>query len=111
MSRKQRERVEQLTEQMNEAIENYKTNPQDELDLLNSIKKFKQYSVRNNMLIKSQYQGVLAVALYKDFQKLGYKVQRREKARYILVTRLQEVLIDEEKIEKYVSKECKKEKD
>lgn len=71
MSRKQRERVEQLTEQMNEAIENYKTNPQDELELLNSIKKFKQYSVRNNMLIRSQYQGALAVASYKDFQKLG----------------------------------------
>jgi len=111
MSRKQRERVEQLTEQMNKAIENYKTNPQDELDLLNSIKKFKQYSVRNNMLIQSQYQGALAVASYKDFQKLGYQVQRGEKASYILAPRFQDVFKDEENIEKFVSRATKKEKE
>ena len=111
MSRKQRERVEQLTEQMNEAIENYKTNPKDELDLLNSIKKFRQYSVRNNMLIQTQYQGALAVASYKDFQKLGYQVQKGEKASYILAPRFQDVFKDDENREKFVSRATKKEKE
>ena len=110
MSQKQRERVEKLTEQMNEAIENYKINPEDEIDFLNSIKKFRQYSVRNNMLIQEQYQGALAVASYKDFQKLGYQVQKGEKANYILAPRFQDVFKDEDNIEKFVSKANKKEK-
>src|SRR5699024_5511333 len=105
MSRKQRERVEQLTEQMKEAIENYKTNPQDELDLLNTIKKFKQYSVRNNMLMQYQYQGALTVDSYKNFKKLGNQVQRGEKASYILAPKFQDVFKDEENIEKFFSRE------
>ena len=57
---------------MNESVKQYQRNPADEIELLDSLSRFKDYSINNTLLAKSQYQGALGVASYKDFQKLGY---------------------------------------
>lgn len=88
---KQNELIEQLTNQMNKRIQEYRTSPEEELELLNYMSKFYKYSVRNTMLIESQYKGAFGVASYKEHQKKGYQVQKGQKAIRILAP----VLIDQ----------------
>lgn len=104
------EEIDKLTEQMNESIKNYQTDPADEMELLDSLSRFKDYSVRNTMIARAQYQGALGVASYKDFQKLGYQVQHGEKAIYILAPNIQKVFRDEKGKEKLVKYANQKEK-
>jgi len=96
---------------MNENIKNYKTNPKDELDLLNYIKQFNNYSIRNISLIQGQYQGGYGVASYKQHQNNGYQVQKGEKSIRILAPRTQDVFKDENNVQKFVSNANKKEKE
>lgn len=110
MAKKRHDYIEQLINQMNSRIENYRNSPEDELALLQYLKQFYKYSTRNAMLIESQYQGAYGVASYKQHQENGYQVQKGQKAIRILAPRLQDVFIDEngkEKPVKYAKKEEK----
>lgn len=108
---KNRDFIEKLTTKMNERIKSYKNNPEDELELLNYMKKFYNYSMRNTMLIESQYRGAYGVASYKQHQKNGYQVQKEQKSIRILAPKLEDVFIDESNAKrpiKYATKEQKK---
>lgn len=78
-----KKQFEDLTNKMNEAVKKFQVDPQDELEFLNSMTKFKNYSTRNVLLITAQYKGAYGVGSYKEFQKLGYQVQKGEKSIYI----------------------------
>lgn len=106
----QQERIEELTEQMNNNIMAYKNDPEEEIKLLKYLRKFRQYSVRNTSLIQGQYEGAMGVASYKQHQEKGYQVQKGEKAIRILAPRLQEVFRDENNKQKFVSRATKAEK-
>lgn len=106
----QQERIEELTEQMNNNIIAYKKDPQEEIKLLKYLRQFRKYSVRNTSLIQGQYEGAVGVASYKQHQEKGYQVQKGEKAIRILAPRLQEVFRDENNNQKFVSRATKAEK-
>ena len=95
---------------MNESVKQYQTNPADEMALLDSLSRFKDYSINNTLLARSQYQGALGVASYKDFQKIGYQVQKGEKAIYIFAPQFQKAFIDENNVKKPVKYAKKAEK-
>ncbi|MGK9326596.1 ArdC-like ssDNA-binding domain-containing protein [Aerococcus urinaeequi] len=88
--------VEELTRKMNENIKNFKKDPKEELELLKYISQFNNYSVKNISLIRSQRNGALGVASYKQFKEKGYQVQRGEKAIKILAPKFQDFFRYEE---------------
>lgn len=88
--------VEELTRKMNENIKNFKKDPKEELELLKYISQFNNYSVKNISLIRSQRNGALGVASYKQFKEKGYQVQRGEKAIKILAPKFQDMFRYEE---------------
>ena len=107
---KNRDFIEKLTIQMNERIKSYQNNPEDELEMLNYMRKFYNYSMRNTMLIESQYQGAYGVASYKQHQENGYQVQKGQKSIRILAPKIEDVFIDENNAKrplKYATKEQK----
>lgn len=99
--------IDALTEQMNKRIVNYRQNPEDELALLNYMRAFYKYSMRNTLLIEAQYRGAYGVASYKEHQKNGYHVQKGQKAIRILAPNRQDMFIDEKNVKrplKYATK-------
>lgn len=96
---------------MNERIKSYQNNPADELEMLNYMKKFYDYSMRNTLLIESQYRGAYGVASYKQHQENGYQVQKGQKSIRIFAPKIEDVFIDENNTKrpvKYATKEQKK---
>jgi len=106
----QQERVQELTNQMNESIKAYQNDPKEEMELLRYLRQFRKYSVRNTSLIQNQYEGAVGVASYKQHQDKGYQVQKGEKAIRILAPRFQDVFKDENNEQKFVSRASKAEK-
>lgn len=108
---KQQELINELTEKMNENIKNYKTNPKDELELLKYISQFSKYSIKNTLLIQSQYKGAWGVASYKQFKEKGYQVQKGEKALRIFAPKIQKGFIDENNQFKFLKHATKQQKE
>ena len=82
-----KEKQEEMNELLDDAIyniRNYFKSKEDLEELTNFMSQFYQYSVRNQMLIQSQYDGATAVASYRYFQEHGFQVKKGEKAIYIL---------------------------
>ena len=52
--RDKEDKIKKLTDHMNEAIKNYQTDPKDEMELLKSLARFKNYSAKNTLLAKAQ---------------------------------------------------------
>lgn len=77
---KREELRQQLTEEAIHSIRQYTKDPDDVLELANFMANFHQYSMKNQLLIQSQFEGATAVAGFKQFQKLGYHVRKGEKA-------------------------------
>lgn len=103
-----KKQIDELTDKMNQAVKNFQNDPEDEMNLLNSMTKFKNYSARNVLSIQSQYKGAYGVASYKEFQKMGYQVQKGEKSIYILAPKIEQTFRDDnghKKIVKYATKE------
>jgi len=112
MARKtQKERVQELTKQMNDSIQNYQTDPEEELELLRYLRQFNNYSVRNIALIQGQYEGAYGVDSYRKHQENGHQVQKGEKAIRILAPRFQDVFRDENNVQQFVSKANKEQKE
>ena len=105
-----KKQIDELTNKMNEAIKGYQKSPEEELKLLNYLKQFRKYSVRNAALIQTQYNGAVGVGSYKQFQEKGYQVQKGEKAIRILAPRFQDVFRDKNNVEKFVTKANTEEK-
>ena len=66
MKQSQEERkkeLKKLTDQMNESVKQYQTNPADEMALLDSLSRFKDYSINNTLLARSQYQGCMSTVI------------------------------------------------
>jgi len=106
----QKERVEELTNQMNNSIEDYQKDPEEELELLRYLKRFRKYSARNATLIQSQYQGAIGVASYKQHQDNGHQVQKGEKAIRILAPRIQDIFYKKNGVWEFMSNATKKQK-
>ncbi|WP_192987821.1 ArdC-like ssDNA-binding domain-containing protein [Carnobacterium mobile] len=103
-----KKQIDELTDKMNHAVKQFQNDPQDELELLNSMTKFKNYSTRNVLLIQSQYKGAYGVASYKEFQKMGYQVQKGEKSLYLLAPKIEKTFKNEKgnkKLVKYANAE------
>lgn len=88
--------IEQLTDQMNDRIQSYQEKPEEELELLNYMRKFYKYSIKNTMMIESQYRGAYGVASYKEHQKNGYQVQKGQKAIRIMAPVIKDRFINEQ---------------
>lgn len=54
-----KKQIDDLTDQLNKSITEYKKSPQEHVKLLNYLTQFKNYSVRNTMLIAGQYEEQL----------------------------------------------------
>lgn len=106
----QKERIEQLTDEMNKSIGTFQTDPEEQFELLDYLSRFNNYSTRNIVLIKSQYQGGVGVSSYKQHKENGHQVQKGEKAIRILAPRIQDVYYNEKGDMKFMSQTTKKEK-
>ena len=92
--------IDTLTKKMTKRLDDYRTNPKDELELLNYIRTFYKYSLKNALLIESQYEGAIGVASYKEHKEKGYHVQKGQTAIRVLAPKLQNMFIDENKVKK-----------
>lgn len=113
-SRTQKERQEEitkLTNKMNEAIINYKKNPEDQIELLDYMTKFRNYSFHNQALIQSQYEGAQGVGSFKSFKEKGFYVRRGQKSIKVLAPVFGNYYLDNDlksyKAVKYANKEAK----
>lgn len=84
-----KKQVDTLTDQLNRSVSDYKKSPQDHVKLLQYMTQFKNYSIRNTMLIASQYKGAFGVKSYKEFQKDGFQVRKGQKSIKILAPRIE----------------------
>jgi len=107
----QKERIEQLTLDMNKSIETFQTDPEEQLELLDYLSRFNQYSARNIVLIKSQYQGAVGIKSYKQHQNEGHQVQKGEKAIRILAPKLYTQWQDEDKNWRFYNEATKEQKE
>lgn len=83
-----KKRIEELTDQLNSSVKEYKKSPQEHVRLLNYMTQFKNYSIRNTMLIAAQYEGAYGVKSYKEFQKDGYQVRKGQKSIKIMAPKI-----------------------
>ncbi len=88
--------VKSLTDLALEGIKEYARTPEQQLELLEFMSRFYEYSPRNQVLIQKQFPGAQGVGTYKFFKDLGFSVNKGEKSK-IKILRPQEVsyFIDE----------------
>ena len=70
----------QLTEEAIHSIRHYTQDPKDLKELADFMAQFHQYSMKNQLLIQSQYKGATAVAGFQQFKRLGYHVNKGAKS-------------------------------
>lgn len=75
------EKIKDLESLAIDQIKEYKASKKDITELLDFMSNFYKYSVRNNLLIKAQWSGAVAVESYKGWQKLGTNVKKGEKSK------------------------------
>lgn len=79
-SRKEsQEKKEALREQIKTLSEDYKTNPDHILELVQFSSNFYNYSLNNTMLIHAQNPGATFVQSYAAWKAMGYSVRAKEK--------------------------------
>lgn len=66
------------------AIKQFSVSTEDRLELLNFMSDFHQYSIRNQSLILSQFDGAYAVGSFNFFKEKGFSVKKGEKGIRIL---------------------------
>lgn len=77
--------LEALTEQMGQQIDSYFESPEQIREHLQFLGKFHQYSMRNAVLIESQFPGAVAVGSYPFWEKQGAQVQKSERGIKVFV--------------------------
>lgn len=79
--------VKELMTQANQQIKQFETSVEQRKEFFNFMSEMYNYSPRNQMLIRSQYQGALAVAPFSYWKKEGVSVRKGEKGIKILSPR------------------------
>lgn len=77
--------LEALTDQMEKQIDSYFESPEKIREHLQFLGKFHQYSMRNAILIESQFPGAVAVGSYPFWEKQGAQVQKGERGIKVFV--------------------------
>lgn len=77
--------LEALTEQMGQQIDSFFESPEKIREHLQFLGKFHQYSMRNAVLIESQFPGAVAVGSYPFWEKQGAQVQKGERGIKVFV--------------------------
>ncbi|MDE1548517.1 ImmA/IrrE family metallo-endopeptidase [Jeotgalibaca caeni] len=77
--------IDTLTDHMNETLQNYAVNLTDLKAFLAFMDQFRDYSLKNQLLIRSQFQGAYGVASFKTFKDWGFSVLKGEKGIKIFV--------------------------
>lgn len=77
--------LEALTEQMGQQIDSFFESPEKIREHLQFLGKFHQYSMRNAVLIESQFPGAIAVGSYPFWEKQGAQVQKGERGIKVFV--------------------------
>lgn len=90
------EESQKMIEEAVKSIKNYTKSPEDVKELADFMAQFPQYSMKNQLLIQNQYSGATATAGYKQFEDLGYHVQKGQKAIRILAPQKREYIIPED---------------
>lgn len=78
------EEIAALTTSSLEHIKDYSDSPEERLKLLDFMGNFYQYSLRNQLLIQSQFPGAAGVGSFGFFKKMGFSVKKGEKGIRIL---------------------------
>ncbi len=78
------EEIATLTTSSLEHIKDYSDSPEERLKLLDFMGNFYQYSLRNQLLIQSQFPGATGVGSFGFFKKMGFSVKKGEKGIRIL---------------------------
>lgn len=73
-----------LTTSSLEHVKEYTDSPEQRLKLLDFMGNFYQYSLRNQLLIQSQFPGATGVGSFGFFKKMGFSVKKGEKGIRIL---------------------------
>lgn len=73
--------VKSLTDLALEGIKEYARTPEQQLELLEFMSRFYEYSPRNQVLIQKQFPGAQGVGTYKFFKDLGFSVNKGEKSK------------------------------
>lgn len=66
-----------------EAIKQYSVDPRDQLELLQFMSRFHNYSIRNQSLILAQFPGAYAVGGYVTFKNMGFPPIEKSKIRIL----------------------------
>ena len=77
--------LEAMTEQMGRQIDSYFESPEKIREHLQFLGKFHRYSMRNAILIESQFPGAVAVGSYPFWEKQGAQVQKGERGIKVFV--------------------------
>lgn len=77
--------IDTLTDEMNTNLRNYAADPADLKAFLAFMDQFRDYSLKNQLLIRSQFQGAYGVASFKTFKDWGLSVLKGEKGIKIFV--------------------------
>ncbi|WP_063516978.1 ArdC family protein [Schleiferilactobacillus harbinensis] len=74
-----RQEIQEVSEQMVKDVEQYTNSPEQVKEMLDFMARFHTYSFRNQVMVRSQREGAVAVGSFKKFKDLGYSVKKGEK--------------------------------
>ena len=77
--------IDNLTDEMHVNLRNYATDPKELEAFLVFMSQFYDYSLKNQLLIHSQFKGAFGVASFKTFKDWGFSVLKGEKGIKIFV--------------------------
>ncbi|QIK52782.1 ImmA/IrrE family metallo-endopeptidase (plasmid) [Jeotgalibaca porci] len=77
--------IDSLTDEMHVNLRNYATDPKELEAFLVFMSQFYNYSLKNQLLIHSQFKGAFGVASFKTFKDWGFSVLKGEKGIKIFV--------------------------
>jgi len=81
----QKEKLDQLNNQIKDLVESYKTNPEHIAELLAFKESFYKYSINNTMLVYDQNPNATFVQSYDAWKRDGYNVLKGQKGLKVLV--------------------------
>lgn len=87
--------VDKFSNQIITSAREYTQSPKDVMEFLDFMARFPNYSLRNQVLVRSQYEGAQAVASYNRFKDLGTPVRTGEKAIKIFAPKTVKTIQDE----------------
>src|SRR5690625_4656893 len=107
-----KERIDEISSEMDKAIDEYFETPEQMKEYLSFMSKFHNYSPRNSAMIHNQFSGAETVGSFNFWKGKGYHVNKGEKGIQVLVPNKTAPKFEDEngkwKNTKYANKEQKK---